>query len=524
MMTLALASCGGGSGGGGPGGGATSYVDELGNPNFIPALGETAAVATLTFPGPAGAINRVVYSVADPDLFAVAADAIYIGRISTKKIERYCGATTPGTYIVEQEPGVGLFTLEGDQLIFFAPSNSTDAGMFRFVCSHDAVVTMDTTVGAPAVTQGFASMTIPVADGFWGLVPAFGPPKAIVHVKFDGTVYQLTAPPSTERATEPVGGAFYFHQADTVTKFDVATQGMSTVATGVSGALAAVSDKGLIMTGPPGQVVVFAKGTTPVMLPNAVAGTPGNTVAVGDFFSVDGNAAIVGGRYDLTTGAYSKATYTTPPPVPFNPVFTLTGHAYALQGDVSKLQVWTKPLGATDVMFDPATPDFTLKPYPVVPPGPSGPVALESYVDGSCVFTTGSGQGGQAPGGTAIVPAKVGPNRSLSAGRCGAASAKTLLVGYASATWYDSAFMALLRRPFFTALHVHEYTCPTPGTCSSSWEQDGLEIFESAWTLDASGTPVPLYKLATGAWPRPRTLKNFVVRHDDKLVVLAGPP
>lgn len=520
-VVLAL-GCGGGGGGGG-GAAATRFKDELGNDSFIPALGETAALATFDFPGTPEALETLVYSASDPDLFLAMAEAIYVGRISTKKIERYCGAAKPATYATEHEPLSAYFTLQGEQLVFFAPSISTSLGMPRFVCTHDAVVSQDPVAGSPSVTQGYARATVPAADGFWGLVPAFGTPTQIVHVKYDGTIETMAAPPSTEHATEPVGRAFYFHQDATVTKFDTATQMTSVVATGVSGALAFINDRGLAMTGPPAQIVVFAKGTTPVTTAGGLAGVPGGTVSVVDFLEPGGAGAIFGAtRFDLTTGALTQLTYTTPPAIPFAPVFTTTGFAYALQGNLHQIDIWVKPTTAA-VTIDPAHPDFSLTPYPVEVSSSANNLSFYAYPDGSCLFGSGSGQGGTPQGGTSIGPVARGSNRTLSAGRCGATSAKTILVGFASYD-RDSAFMDLLRRPFFTALHARERELTCSGVCGSFWEMPEFENFESAWTLDASGNPLPLYQLVTGAWPRPRTLQNFIVRREGKLLLLAGAP
>jgi hypothetical protein len=522
LTMLAGLGCGGG-GGGGAGGAPTHIKDDLGNDNFIPALGETAAVATLDFPGTAGLLTTVVYSASDPDLFLATAEALYVGRVSTKKIERYCGAMKPPTYVVEQEPTAAYFKLEGDQLIFFAPSISTEQGMLRYVCTHDAIVSQDQVVGSPAITQGYAWSTLPVADGFWGLTPPFGTPTQIVHVKYDGTVDKMAAPPSTEHATEPVGAAFYFHQDATVTKFDVATQMTSVVANGVSGTLVYLSARGLAMTGPPAQVVAFAKGTAPVTLAGSIPVTAA-AGTVGEFIEEGGGGALLGARYDLTTGALTSVTYSTTPTSIITQYLTPTGQLYALEGtSVHHINVWTKALASGSVVIDPGKPDLSLAPYPVDVPGSAGRPSFLSYADGSCLFMTGSGQGGTPRGGTSISPVIQGPNRTLSAGRCGATSAKTILVGF-SGFAYDSAFGGLLRRPFFTAAHTRDRATPCAGTCASTWETTDRQSFESAWTLDASGAPLPLYAVTNGAWPRPRTLKNFVVRHDDKLVVLAGPP
>ena len=216
------------------------------------------------------------------------------------------------------------------------------------------------------------------------------------------------------------------------------------------------------------------------------------------------------------------SAYTSPPAIPFIPAFTLTGQAYALEGDLHHIDVWVKAAAAA-VVIDPAHPDFSLTPYPVKVESTANTLSFSAYADGSCLFASGSGQGGTPPSGTSIGPLSRGSNRTLSAGRCGATSAKTILVGFASYE-RDSAFAELLRRPLFTALHtrVRELTCQ--GVCGSFWEMPERENFESAWTLDASGNPLPLYSLVTGAWPRPRTLKNFVVRRGAKLFVLSGAP
>jgi hypothetical protein len=540
VVGVLLSGCGGGSGGGGSGW-PTRWKDTAGNDNFIPDLGETEVV-TLEFGGDAKEAH-VYYSATDLDLVFVTttgtAPQAYAGRISTGRLDAYCN---PGDLVTPAatEGLSALVSFMGDDLVIFGADGE------RFVCG------IGTTKSRAKATYFSSEPVHPFIvgadDGFWFLKRAI--PAQIVHLRYDGTEEMFPAPAEYNFLVDKSGGAYYFLVTATgeVTKFDVHTKAATVVGTMFkAGAPKAATADGFFasVSGPavPGgfelvQYVSFAQGTMPKETPlpgHAWAGSVINPSTAKMFF-VDGGAGVVinGRRYDTATGAEMKANVTNAIvggqlAMSYSIGLLPTGHFYLLTGDYQKIGVAVRPTASNDITLDAAAPDFQLAGPPKAPPTPiAAQPTVQAFADGTCLVAT-----------KALTPyvninsdmGKTIPMTEWGAGvaatRCGnMTTGKMLMLGAPQVdqlTASDGFGAPIpLDKPFLSAMHKRSRDMDCATCNEEGYEARTYQLFVSGWTVTAEGAAKPLFAHANYAWLRSHSLANLVVRHEDKLVVVAG--
>jgi hypothetical protein len=537
LIVTLVAGCGGGGGGGGSGGWPTRWKDTMGNDNYIPELGETA-VATLAFDEPASNSNAVHYSATDPDLLfvegGVTAAKVYAGRISTARLDSYCTEGV-GVSPANSEGRTGLFAFVGDDLVVFAGDGE------RIVCGPG--LTKSRARAAYFTAEPIPSFIVEADDGFWFLQRTAGATIGnLVHVRYDGTDETVPSPAFNNFLVDKRGRAFYFMQGTEATKFDTATVTTSVVATGLqTGALYAVNDQGLFaslsgIADMPIQYVTFARGTTPLTTP--ARGNGFSVTGDGDVpYYLDGGAgvAIRGRRYDTASGNEMQITLTNvSSSVPFTsyPMPLLkSGHQYLLSGDFHQIGVASRPTTSNSIMFDVLNPDFKLTTYPTATANVMTRSTMSSFSDGTCLVTTEPTNGtGTSTIDDAKTPGSIVPitqwGATVSVTPCGGNTGKTLAVGFfpAADSMLTGTFGSVIPidKPYLSAMHFRYRETPCETCNADGYEAKTYQMFMSAWTVTADGTTKPLFAHANFAWLRSHSLANFVVRHDDKLVVVAG--